>query len=78
MGSECAVRHLPGPTTGQEAREKASHSCTRPCCPLAKGEGDRGDKAARCAPPSSPSWNPEKKETVLGNIREPVAQLNKK
>ncbi len=65
VGSEGTVRHLPGSTAGQGAREKASRPRTGPCCPLAKGEGDRGDEAVRRAPPSSPSWDPEKKETAL-------------
>ncbi len=65
VGSECAVRHLPGSMAGQGAREKASRPRTGPCCPLAKGEGDGSVETGSCALPSSPSWDPEKKETAL-------------
>ncbi len=84
VGSECAVRHLHGSTAGQGAREKVSHPRIGPCCPLAKGEGDRGDEAARRAPPSSPSCDPEKKETAIflrfwvPLVEEPEAEKSKK
>ncbi len=59
------VRHSPGSKAGQGAREKASRPRTGPCCPLAKGEGDGSVETGSRALPSSPSWDPEKKETAL-------------
>ncbi len=59
VGSECAVRHLPGSMAGQGAREKASRPRTGPCCPLAKEEGDGGVETVSRALPSSPPWEPE-------------------
>ncbi len=59
VGSECAVRHLPGSMAGQGAREKASRPRTGPCCPLAKEEGDGGVETVSRALPSLPPWEPE-------------------
>ncbi len=84
VGSECTVRHLPGSKAGQGVREKTSHPRTGPCCPLAKGEGDGSVETGSRALPSSPSWDPEKKETALflrfwvPLAGEPVAEQNKK
>ncbi len=84
VGSECVVRHSPGSTAGQGAWEKASHPRTGPCCPLAKGKGDGSVETGSCALPSSPSWDPEKKETALflkfwiPPARGLVAEQNKK
>ncbi len=65
VGSECVVRHSPDSMAGQWAREKASRPRTGPCCPLAKGEGDGSVETGSHALPSSPSWDPEEKETAL-------------
>ncbi len=65
VGSECVVRHSPDSMAGQWAREKASRPQIGPCCPLAKGEGDRSVETGSHALPSSPSWDPEEKETAL-------------
>ncbi len=46
-------------------REKASRPRTGPCCPLAKREGDGSVETRSRALPSSPSWDPEEKETAL-------------
>ncbi len=82
VGSECVVQHSPGSTAGQGAREKASRPRTGPCCPLAKREGDGNVETGSRALPSSPSWDPEKKETALMKFwvplaRGPVAEQNK-
>ncbi len=50
---------------GQGVWEKALHPWTGHCCPLAKGEGDGSMETVSRALPSSPSWDPEKKETAL-------------
>ncbi len=84
VGSECAVRHLPGSMAEQGAREKALRPWTGPCCAQAKGEGDGSVETGSRALPSSPSWDPEKKETALflrfwvPLAGEPVAEHNKK
>ncbi len=63
-------------TVGQGVCE-ASCSRTGPCCPLAKGEGNGSVET------SSPSWNPERKETALflrfwvPLAGEPVVEQNK-
>ncbi len=46
-------------------REKASRPRTGPCCPLAKREGDGSVETRSRTLPSSPSWDPEEKETAL-------------
>ncbi len=67
VGSECVVRHSPGSMAGQGEWEweEASRPWTGPCCPLAKGEGDVSVETGSRALPSSPSWDPEEKETAL-------------
>ncbi len=65
-------------------REKASRPRTGPCCPLAKREGDGGVETRSRTLPSSPSWDPEEKETALllkfwvPLTRGSVAEQNKK
>ncbi len=41
VGSECAVRHLPGSKAEQGAREKASRPRTGPCCSYCERRGGR-------------------------------------
>ncbi len=65
LGSECTVRHILGSTGGQGTREEALHPRIGPCCPLTKGEGDGSVETVSSALPSSPSWDPERKEIAL-------------